>query len=69
MHDIVKVCLFVYVYLPVTEQEEGLLRQIDGPVLYHSIYFCQVFRVPPGGSTQQQMEEGASFVTIVTLSP
>lgn len=62
------VCNFIRNLL-VAQQEERLFWQIDGPVLYNSIYFCQVLRLPPGGSTQQQMEESASFVATVTLRP
>ena len=42
---------------------------MNQPVLHNSIDFCQVFRLPPGGSTQQQVEESASFVTTVTFTP
>lgn len=63
--------LHVHVHhnLLVTEKKERLLRQIDGPVLHNSVYFCQVLRLPPGGSTQQQMQKSAAFVTVITFSP
>lgn len=55
--------------LLVTEKKERLLRQIDGPVLHNGVYFCQVLGLPPGGSTQQQMQKSAAFVTAMTFSP
>lgn len=55
--------------LLVTEQKERLLRQTDGPALHNGVYFCQVLRLPPGGSTQEQVQEITAFVTTVTLSP
>lgn len=55
--------------LPVTEQEQGLLWQIDGPVLYESVDFRQVFRTPLGHSTKQQVEKSTSLVTAVALTP
>lgn len=38
-------------------------------MLDNSVDFCQVFRLPPGGSTQQQVKESTAFVTAVTLTP
>lgn len=63
--------LHVHVHrnLLVTEKKERLLRQIDGPVLHNSVYFRQVLRLPPGGSTQQQMQKSDAFVTAMTFSP
>lgn len=52
-----------------TEKKERLLRQIEGPVLHNSVYFRQVLRLPPGGSTQQQMQKSAAFVTPMAFSP
>lgn len=52
-----------------TEKEERLLGQIDGPVLHNGVYRRQVFRLPPGGSTQQQMQKSTSFVTTMALGP
>lgn len=56
-------------HLLVTEKKERLLRQIDGPVLHNGVYLRQVFRLPLGGSTQQQMQESTSFVAAIALGP
>lgn len=61
--------MLIHHNLLVTEKKERLLRQIDGPVLHNCVYFCQVLRLPPGGSTQQQMQKSAAFVTAMTFSP
>lgn len=54
---------------PVSEQEKSLFRKVDGPVVNHRVDFCQVFRLPVGHTAQQQVKEGASFVTQVVFAP
>lgn len=52
-----------------TQQEQRLLWEINGPVLQNSIDLCQVLRLPLLDSTQQQVKKSTSFVTAVTLLP
>lgn len=56
-------------HLPVGEEKERLLRHLDGPLLHNGVDLRQVFGLPPGGSTQQQVQERTSFVTTVALGP
>lgn len=55
--------------LPVTEQEERLLWQVNGPMLHYCIYFRQVLGLPAVGSTEQQVEKSASLVAAEAFAP
>lgn len=55
--------------LPVSEQEERLLWQVNGPMLHDCIYFRQVLGLPPGGATEQEVEESASLVAAEAFAP